>query len=299
MAGGGDGRLRQFGRLLIAALDRFGAHHLFDWAAALTYYSMLSLFPALIVLVSALGVAGESAIAELLANFEQLAPGPVRDLLIGAFEELQRGGSTAGIVLAISLVTALWSASSYVGAFTRASNIVWGVRDAPPFPRTIPRRLAITAVMLMLLTLIGFIVVATGPLANEIRKVLGLGEGSVIGNGTLRWPLLLVLMVLLIGILFNLAPNKQHRGISPVTLGSVLAIALWTAGTIGFTAYVANFGSFNKTYGSLAAVVICLVWLWLTNVALLLGLELDAEVRRFKTKHGRSPFRPRGGAPRG
>lgn len=291
-------RLRQFWKLLESALDRFGRHHLFDWAAALTYYSMLSLFPALIVLVSALGVAGESAITELLANFEQLAPGPVRDLLIGAFEELQTAGTAAGIVLAIGLVTALWSASSYIGAFTRASNIVWGVRDAPPFPRTIPRRLGITALMLTLLTLIGFIVVVTGPLANELRKVLGLDEGSIFGNDTLRWPLLLVLMVLLVGILFNLAPNKQHRGISPITPGSLLAIALWTAGTIGFTAYVANFGSFNKTYGSLAAVIICLVWLWLTNVALLLGLELDAAVRRYKTKHGRSPFRPRGDAPK-
>ncbi|MBI5310207.1 MAG: YihY/virulence factor BrkB family protein [Actinobacteria bacterium] len=291
-------RARQFWKLLESALGRFGRHHLFDWAAALTYYSMLSIFPALIVLISALGVAGQDTIDSLLANLDKLAPGPVRDLFIGAIEELRRTGTSAGLVLAVSLGAALWSASAYIGAFTRASNIVWEVRDAPPFPRTIPRRLAITGVMLSLLSLIGLIVVATGPLASNLRQLLGLDEGSIVGNGALRWPLLIALMVLLVGILFNLAPNKQHRGVAPVSLGSLLAIALWGVGTVVFTAYVASFGSFNKTYGSLAGVVIFLVWLWLSNVALLLGLELDAEVRRYKTVHGRSPFSRRGDAPR-
>lgn len=289
-----NGRSRQFGRLLVAAFDRFGRHHLFDWAAALTYYSMLSLFPALIVLVSVLGLAGQDTIDALLSNLDDLAPGPVRDLFIDAIGELRRSTSSAGLVLAISLIAALWSASSYVGAFSRAANILWEVRDGTAFPRTIPRRLMITFVMLALLSLIGLIVLATGPLAADLRKLLGLDDNSIIGNGTLRWLLMLVLMILLVGFLFNLAPNRQHRGVAPVSPGSLLAIALWGAGSVAFTAYLANFGSFNKTYGSLAGVVIFLVWLWLSNVALLLGLELDAEVSRFKKAHGRSPFRPRG-----
>lgn len=289
----GNGRWRQFGRLLLAALDRFGRHHLFDWAAALTYYSMLSLFPALIVLVSLLGIAGQDTIDALLANLDQLTPGPVRDLFIGAIEELRRTTASAGLVLTISLLTAIWSASTYVGAFSRAANIVFEVRDGTAFPRSIPRRLAITGVMLALLSLIGLIVLATGPLAADLRKLLGLDESGIVGNGTLRWLVLAVLMVLLIGVLFNLAPNRRHRGVAPVSLGSLLSIALWGMGTIAFTAYVANFGSFNKTYGSLAGVAIFLVWLWLSNVALLLGMELDAELKRFRAVHGRSPLTPR------
>lgn len=291
--GDGKGFGRQFVTLLVAALDRFGRHHLFDWAAALTYYSMLALFPALIVLVSALGLAGQDTIDALLTNLETLTPGPVRDLFIGAIEELRRTASSAGVVLAISLTAAMWSASSYIGAFSRAANVVWEVRDGTAFPRTIPRRLAITLVMLALISLIGLIVLATGPLAADLRRLLGLGEGSIVGRGALRWPLLAVLMVLLVGVLFNLAPNRRHRGVAPVSPGSLLAIALWGAGSVAFTAYVANFGSFNKTYGSLAGVVIFLVWLWLSNVALLLGMELDAEISRFREAHGRSPLKRR------
>lgn len=292
-AGDGNGVGRQFVKLLVAALDRFGRHHLFDWAAALTYYSMLSLFPALIVLVAALGLAGQDTIDALLANLEALRPSPIRDLFIGAIEELRLTASSAGLVLAISLTTAMWSASSYVGAFSRGANIIWEVRDGTAFPRTIPRRLAITLVMLALISLIGLIVLATGPLAAELRNLLGLEEGSIVGRDVLRWPLLIVLMVLLVGVLFNLAPNRRHRGVAPVTIGSLLAIALWAAGSFAFTTYVANFGSFNKTYGSLAGIVIFLVWLWLSNVALLLGMELDAELKRFEKAHGRSPLKLR------
>lgn len=287
----GGGVARSAWRLLSSAVSRFSAHRLTDWAAALTYYSMLSIFPGLIVIVSLLGLIGHSATGGLIENFEQLAPGPVRDTLIEAIRGIEDGGATAGVLLAVSLAVSLYSASSYVGAFIRASNIVWQVRERRRFFQTIPLRLGITALLVALVMGIALAVVATGPLADEMRRITGVDATSVPGFGALKWPVLAAMMALLTGILYNLAPNVDDRRFRPITAGSMLAVTLWFAGSLAFAVYVANFGSYNQTYGSLAGVVVFLVWLWLSNVAVLLGVELDAELRRYRREHGRSPFR--------
>ncbi|MBK5231034.1 MAG: YihY/virulence factor BrkB family protein, partial [Thermoleophilia bacterium] len=252
-----------------------------------------SIFPALVVFVSTLGLIGQSATAGLVDNFRGMAPGPVRDLLIAAIENVQGNGATAGAALAISLVVALYSASSYVGAFMRASNVVWGVREQRRFYQVIPLRIGLTLLLLLMLTGIGMVVVVTGPLADVLRRALGLGDSSLIGSGLLRWPLMLLLMAALLATLYNVATNPEDRRFRPVTAGSMLAIALWTAGSLLFTLYIANFSSYNRTFGSLAGVVIFLVWLWLSNVALLLGVELDYELHRYKREHVRPAVRLR------
>jgi membrane protein len=279
--------------LLKVTFGRFGRHHLTDWAAALTYYSILSIFPALVVFTSILGLIGQPATAGLVDNFRGMTPGPVRDLLIAAIENVQGHSATAGAALAISLVVALYSASSYIGAFMRASNVVWGVRERRRFYQVIPLRIGLTLLLLLMLMGIGTVVIVTGPLADVLRRGLGLGDSSLIGSGLLRWPLMLVLMAALLATLYNVATCPEDRRFRPVTAGSVLAIALWTAGSLLFTLYVANFSSYNRTFGSLAGVAIFVIWLWLSNVALLLGVELDYELHRYKREHGRPALRLR------
>ncbi|HEV7919132.1 MAG TPA: YihY/virulence factor BrkB family protein [Solirubrobacterales bacterium] len=285
--------LREAWDLIDKAVSRFGDHRLTDWAAALTYYAMLSIFPVLIVIVAMLGLTGEAASDALINNIRELAPNSVREVLISAIQGIQRSDTTAGVFLAVSLLASLYSASSYVGAFMRASNIVWGVRDRRHFWQTIPLRVGITGLLALLLTLIVVAILVTGPLAHELRSVLGLGEGGVTTWDLLKWPIVILLASLFLAVLYNLAPYVDRDRSKLVTPGSVLAVTLWLGASAGFSLYVASFGSINKTYGSLAGVVIFLIWLWLTNVAILLGVELDAELRRYREEHGRSPFRIR------
>lgn len=281
--------------LISEAVGRFGRHHLSDWAAALTYYSVLSIFPALVVMVSAFGLIGKDATGGVIDNFREMTPGPVRDLLISAIENVQSSGATAGAVLAISLAISLYSASAYIGAFMRASNVVWGVREERRFYQTIPLRIGVTLVIVALTVGIGVVVVSTGPLADVVRRAVGLGDGSLLGSDLIKWPLLVLLMAAVLATLYNVAPYLEDHRIRLITPGSVLAIALWLSGSVAFTLYVANFDSYNRTFGSLAGVAIFIVWLWLSNVALLLGVELDFELDRYRRKHGRSALRVKRG----
>ncbi len=277
--------------LIAAAVGRFGRHHLTDWAAALTYYSVLSIFPAIVVMVSALGLIGRSATGSVVDNFREMTPGPVRDLLISAIEGVQSSGTTAGVALALSLAVALYSASAYIGAFMRASNVVWGVREKRRFYKTIPLRIGVMLLIIALVVGITVVVVATGPLADVLRRALDLGEGSPLGSDLLKWPLLILLMACVLATLYNVAPYLEDRRIRFVTPGSALAIALWMASSVIFTIYVTNFNRYNRTFGSLAGVAIFIVWLWISNVALLMGVELDYELDRYRKKYGRSPIR--------
>lgn len=285
------GHVREAWNLVVAAITRVSDHRLTDWSAALTYYAMLSIFPALIVLVSLLGLLGHSMTGSMISNFEELAPGPVRDTLIAAIAGIDRKGTTAGAVLAVSLIATLYTASSYVGAIIRASQSVWHVREQRRFYKTIPLRIGFTLLMLSLLVALAVVVVMTGPVVDELRIVVGLGEGGSRQWEMIRWPLMVSLMSALLALLYNLAPGANGRHFRLITAGSVLAVSLWLLSSAGFTAYVAAFDSYNKTYGSLAGIIIFLVWLWLSNLAILLGMELDAELARFRAKHGHSPFR--------
>jgi YihY family inner membrane protein len=260
-------------------LREFQVDNLKDWAAALTYYSVLSIFPALLVLISLLDLAGQGTIQTLLDNLGQVAPGSVNQILEGAINNLRQTRGSAGVLALIGLAVALWSASNYIAAFMRASNAIYDVPEGRPVWKTLPIRIAVTVVVMVLLAVSAVAVVATGGLADRIGRLLGLGSAVVTAWDLVKWPVLLLLISFLFALLYWASPNAK-QGFRWVTPGGILAVVVWVAASVAFAIYVANFGSYNKTYGSLASVIIFLVWLWLSNTAILLGAELNAELER-------------------
>ncbi|MFD0905749.1 YihY/virulence factor BrkB family protein [Actinomadura sediminis] len=256
----------------------FKDDNLQDYAAALTYYAVLSIFPGLLVVVSLVGLAGRSATDDLISEIGGTAPGPVQNLLISAIRQLQGGGG-AGIVAVLGLVGAVWSASGYVGAFIRASNVVYDVPEGRPFWKLVPLRVGVTVLSLLVMAVSAVAVVVSGPLAREAGDMLGLGSAAVTAWQIAKWPVLLVVISLLFSLLYWAAPNVRRR-FRWVTPGGVVAVLLWLAASGLFALYVAGFSNYNKTYGSLAGVIVFLVWLWISNLAILLGAELNAELER-------------------
>ncbi|WP_018656164.1 YihY/virulence factor BrkB family protein [Actinomadura flavalba] len=253
--------------------------NLTDWAAALTYYGVLSIFPAMLVVVSLVGLAGTSVSEGLITNVGDMAPGSVKDVLVQGLTELQRGRAGASAVALIGLAAALWSASGYVAAFMRASNAVYDVPEGRPIWKTLPLRIGITVVTLVLLSASAIAVVVSGPLARRVGDVIGLGPAAVTTWNVAKWPVLLLVVSFLFALLYWASPNAKH-GFRWVTPGGLLAIVLWLIASAGFAFYVANFSSYNKTYGSIAGLIVFLVWLWISNLAILLGAELNAELER-------------------
>ncbi|WP_240965318.1 YihY/virulence factor BrkB family protein [Streptomyces zingiberis] len=271
---------RSWKDVLRRTVKEFADDDLQDRAAALTYYGVLSIFPALLVLVSLLGVVGETATRRVLDNLHTLAPGPARDILDRAVSQLQDNGSASGLVAIAGLLFAVWSASGYIAAFIRTSNAVYDLPEGRPVWKVTPLRLGLTVALMVLLAASAVIVVFTGPLASRAGEMIGLGNTAITVWSVAKWPVLLFLVVLMIAMLYWAAPNVRGRGFRWVTPGSVLAVALWLLASGGFALYVANFASYNKTYGTLAGVVVFLIWLWISNLAILLGLEFDAELAR-------------------
>jgi membrane protein len=263
-------------------LREFREDNVTDWAAALTYYGVLSIFPALVALVSIVGLVGHSATKPLLTNLGGFAPGSAHQILQNGLNGLASSRGGAGILFFVGLAGAIWSASAYIGGFVRASNTIWDVEEGRPFWKTIPLRIGITLVMLVLLTMTAVAVTVTGPLARNVGKLIGVGHTFVTVWDIAKWPILVVIVGLMFSILYYLAPNVRQPSFRWVTAGGMVAVLVWIAASALFGLYVSQFGSYNKTYGSLGAVVIFLVWLWLTNVALLLGAELNAEIERGK-----------------
>ena len=249
-----------------------------DWAAALTYYGVLSIFPALLALVSILGIVGASATQPLVDNLTSVAPGPAKDIVTNALHGLQHSGGTAGVLFVVGLAGALWSASGYVSAFMRASNVVCGVAEGRPIWKTLPIRIGVTIVTLVLLAVSAIAVAVTGPLARQIGDLVGAGSTAVTAWDVAKWPVLVLVAAFLFGILYWAAPNVQHPRLRWITPGGLIAVALWLASSALFALYVANFGSYNQTYGALGGVIVFLVWLWLSNLVLLLGAEINAEL---------------------
>ncbi|MGI8333016.1 YihY/virulence factor BrkB family protein [Actinomadura scrupuli] len=260
-------------------LSEFKDDDLTDRAAALTYYSVLSIFPALLVVVSLVGLAGRSVSQSLITNVGDLAPGSVKQVITNAITELQRGQGGAGLVALISLAAGVWSASKYVAAFMRASNAVYDVAEGRPIWKTLPIRIAVTLVTLTLLSASAIAVVISGALADRTGRLLGIGTAAVTTWNIAKWPILLVIVSFLFALLYWASPNAK-QGFRWVTPGGVMALVIWLVASAGFAVFVAEFGSYNKTYGSLAGVVVFLVWLWISNLALLLGAELNAELER-------------------
>ncbi|GLW48823.1 hypothetical protein Stsp02_44850 [Streptomyces sp. NBRC 14336] len=275
--------------VLKGTVKEFGKDELTDRAAALTYYGILALFPALLALISLLGVAGESATREVLDTIEKVAPSAVQDVLSDAVRQLQGSAGIGSVMAVLGLLIAVWSASGYVAAFIRTANAVYDVPEGRPIWKVLPVRVGVTVVLMVLAVISSVIVVFTGSLAEEAGTALGIGDTALTAWSIAKWPVLVVLVTFMIAILYWATPNARVRGFRWITPGSVLALLIWLVASAGFALYVANFGSYNKTYGTFAGVIVFLVWLWITNLAILLGLEWDAELARQRAVAGGHP----------
>jgi membrane protein len=261
-------------------IREFQEDNLTDWAAALTYYGILAIFPALLALVSILGLLGSGTTQPLIDNLGKVAPGPAKDIFTSAIQNLQKSQGAAGILFFVGLGGALWSASGYVAAFMRASNAIYDVEEGRPIWKTAPTRLLTTIVLLLMLAAVAIGVTVTGPLADEVGKVLGIGSAAVTAWDIAKWPVILAVVITMFAILYWAAPNVKHPKFRWISPGGVVGVLLWIVASAAFAFYVANFGSYNKTYGALAGVIIFLMWLWISNIAILLGAEFNAELER-------------------
>jgi membrane protein len=266
--------------VLKRTVTEFKEDNLTDWAAALTYYGVLAIFPALIVLVSVLGLIGDSATQPLIDNLGKVAPGPAKEIFTSAIQNLQGSKGAAGIFFIVGLAGALWSASGYVAAFMRASNSIYDIEEGRPVWKTLPTRVVLTVVLLALLAISAIAVTLTGGLAKQVGGVIGLSDTAITVWNIAKWPVLLLVVSFMFALLYWAAPNVKHPKFRWVSPGGVLAVIGWVIASLAFAFYVANFGSYNKTYGALAGPIVFLVWLWISNIMVLLGAEFNAELER-------------------
>lgn len=262
-----------------------------DLAAALTYYGVLALFPALVALVSIVGLFGDpKGVTETLTSIvRDLGPSTAVDTFEGPINSITSNDRAAGALLVVGILGALYSASGYIGAFIRASNRIYGVQEGRPFWKLRPLQLAVTLAMVILLALVVTALVLSGPLAESVGNAVGLGDTAVRAYGLAKWPVLLGVVLSMLAFLYYIAPNVKLPGFRLITPGSLLALAVWVIASVGFAFYVSNFGSYDKTYGTLGGVISFLVWLWITNIAVLLGVELNAELERARELHAGLP----------
>lgn len=260
----------------------FRAANLTDWAAALTYYGLLSLFPALIAMVSILGLFGDpdGTTRVLTETVTSLGPEGAAETFAGPIESITSSRGRAGAAFVLALLVALWSGSSYVNAFVRASNAIHGRSEPRPFWKLRPLELVVTLAMILLLALLALALVLTGPVVDAAADAVGISTGATVVWDLARWPLVAFVFVLVVGMLYYATPSARPRGLLWVTPGSVVALVIWVVASAGFAAYVANFSSYAATYGALAGVVVLLVWLWIGNLAILFGHQLNAELER-------------------
>jgi membrane protein len=260
----------------------FKDDNLTDWAAALTYYAVLSVFPALIALLSIVGLVVDPATVTrvLTDTISALGPQSAIDTFKQPIEEISRNQSTAGIGLIVGLAGALWTASGYVGAFIRASNAIYEIEEGRPFWKLRPLQILVTLIEVLLLAIVVLGLIVSGPVAEAVGGAVGLGDTAVTVFQIAKWPVLLVMVMVMLAILYYSAPNAKLPGFKWISPGSVLAVVVWLIASALFALYVANFSSYDKTYGALGGVVVFLVWMWITNIAVLLGAELNAELER-------------------
>ncbi|MFQ6171462.1 YihY/virulence factor BrkB family protein [Oryzobacter sp. R7] len=266
-----------------SAFAEFQRDQCTDLAAALTYYSILSIFPALLALVSLLGVfgQGESTTQALLEVIRGLGQGDAAEQLAEPIRAMV-GASGAGFALVLGIATALFSASGYVGAFGRAMNRVYEVTEGRPVWKLRPQQVLITLVLVVLAGLVLVGLVVSGPVAEAVGRAIGLEAAAVTTWSIAKWPVILVIVTGMVAVLYYWTPNVQQPRFRWVSVGAAVAILLWVLASIGFGVYVSTFGSYAKTYGSLAGIVVFLLWIWITNLALLFGAEVDAELERIR-----------------
>lgn len=261
-------------------LKQYSADNLADWAAALTYYGVLSIFPGALVLVSILGMLSSNGQQTVKDTVDQIAQNQQIEKLVDTVLDQVKSPGTAGFAAVIGIVLAFWSASGYVAAFMRASNAVYDVPEGRPIWKTLPIRVGVTAVIGVMLIVSAFIVVFTGSLARVVGQKLGFGGVAVTVWDVAKWPVLVVLVSLMFAILYWASPNAKTGGFRWISPGGIFAVVLWLVASGAFAIYLATFANYGKTYGTLGGVIAFLVWLWISNIAILLGAELDAELER-------------------
>jgi membrane protein len=260
----------------------FSEDNLSDWAAALTYYGVLALFPALIALVSIVGLFGDPAtVTKALTDMvTAIGPASAAEALQGPIQSITSNQSGAGLALILGLAGALWSASGYVGGFMRACAIIYETPEGRPIWKLRPLQLLVTLITVLLVALVALSLVLSGPIVSAVAGPLGLSGTAVTVWNFAKWPVMVLIVLVIITLLYYASPNVKVRGFKWVAPGAAFALVVWLLASLAFAFYVANFGSYNKTYGTLAGIIAFLVWLWITNVALLLGAELNAERER-------------------
>ena len=275
----GPGRLAVLKR---TALE-FQQDNLTDWAAALTYYAVLALFPGILALVALVGIFGQypqttNALLDIVRQVSgnNSALNGLRDTI----NEIVQNKGGAGALLGLGLAGAVWSASGYIGAFMRASNAIYEVPEGRPFWKLRPLQVLVTVTMLVLVAVLLVTLVVTGPVAEAIGDKVGLGSTAVTIYQIAKWPIMAAVVLVMLAILYYIAPSTRLPRIQWLSPGAIVALAIWVVASAAFGFYVANFGSYNKTYGALGGAISLLVWLWITNLAVLFGQELNAEIER-------------------
>jgi membrane protein len=263
-------------------LTEFQEDNLSDWAAALTYYGLLALFPALIAMVSLIGIFGDpkTTTGTLTEIIEEIGPASASETFQGPIESIVENQTAAGFAFVFGLAVALWSASGYVGAFIRASNIIYETPEGRPFWKLRPLQIAVTLAMIVMMALLAVGLVLTGPVVSAIANPIGLSSTAVDVWNVAKWPVMAAIFILMVDVLYYTTPNAKLRGFKWVTPGALVAIVVWALASAAFAFYVANFGSYDKTYGTLAGLVVLLLWFWITNLAILFGHQLNAERER-------------------
>jgi membrane protein len=266
--------------ILRRSIHEFKQDDAADRAAALTYYGVLSIFPAALVIVSILGLLGEATTRKVLNNLGAAAPSGVNSFLHTVVSQVQGRAGTASLAAIVGIAIALWSASGYVAAFIRAANVIYDVGEGRPMLKTAAVRLLTTIALVIMLILAAAIVVLTGPVATQVGSAFGIGHAAVLAWDIAKWPVLVLIVGLMLTLLYKATPNVKQPGFRWIAAGVILAVVIWMLASAAFAVYVGFSGSYNKTYGSLATVIVFLVWLWLSNSALLLGAEFNAELQR-------------------
>ena len=271
--------------------SEFSEDNLTDSAAALTYYAILSIFPALLALVAIVGLVGDpqTVTKEMTTLVTSIGPASAAQTFKGPIEGLTKNSGTAGILLIVGIASALWTASGYVGAFMRASNVIYEVEEGRSIVKLRPLQMLVTLVLVVLLALVLVALVLTGPLASKFGSALGIGNSAVTVWNIAKWPVLLIVVSLMIALLYYASPNAKLRSVRSIVPGAFLAVVVWLVASAAFAFYVANFGSYNKTYGAIGGIIIFLVWVWITNVAILLGAEINAERERSRQLRDGTP----------
>lgn len=272
---------RSWKYVLVKSIREFSADQCLDGAAGLTYYAVLSIFPAMIAVFSLLGVFGQGGAAAdaVLGIIGDVAPPETAEALRGPIEQISQAPG-AGIALVTGILLALWSASGYVGAFSRVMNRIYEIEEGRPFWKLRPMQLLVTIVAVVSLAIVGVVLVVSGDVVSALGSAIGASEGVQLAWSILKWPLLLFVVVFLLAVLYYATPNAKQPKFRWISVGALVAIVVLAIATLGFVLYVTNFSNYERTYGSMAGIIVFLLWLWIANLALLFGAEFDAELER-------------------